>query len=374
MFVRILWQQARAGRARLGLALATVASGATVIAALLNLQVGLGEKLAPSFRVLGTSGVIVPADARSSLLDEGAMQAVRRAAEPVVAAPYLYLVVHVETRGGQQPVVLAGTDFQQARLASPWWKLEGQWPVSPSQALVGSQAARVLGVRQGDGLRVSYDGRTLRLQVSGILSSGSAEDQQVFVSLPLVQDLAGLPGRLSLMQVAWQGAPEQLAAGMERLRAQLPAGVELRPLPELTQAEAALAKKIRWLVLATVALIVALTALGVLAALAALAADRRPQVGVMKAVGGSRQLIFRLFLTEVLLLASLGVLIGWGLGLPLSDWLSRRVFQTPAGWHWQAFAGMAVAMLAAALCGALPLRRVGGQSPAEILRGELWSL
>ncbi len=371
MFVRMLRRQAQAGRARLALALAAVASGATVLTALLNLQAGIESRLARSFRSLGANAVVVAARGQQGgLLESGVLGQLR--AQPGVAAavPYLYVVVEAEHGRQNVPVVLAGTELDAAARTSPWWRLRGRWPSGATAALAGSRVAAVLGVQPEQIVRLHDGDRTLQLTVTGVITSGSAEDSQILAPLETVQNLAGLAGRLSMVQTRLEGTPQQVEAAAAALAARLPAGVELRPVPELTQGEAALARKIRLLVGATVVLIVALTTLGVLAALAALAADRRMQVGVMKAIGGSQRLIFRLFLSEVILLTLVGVMVGWVAGLPLSQWMSRSVFGVAAGWHWTALVAAAAAMLLAALLGALPLRHVGGQGPAEILRSE----
>jgi putative ABC transport system permease protein len=375
VFVRMLCRQAQAGRARLGLALATVASGATVLAALLNLQVGIESKLARSFRSLGANAVLVSsAGQQGGLLEAGVLTRLGGHAEVTASVPYLYVVAEAERGRQTVPVVLAGTELDAARRTSPWWRLSGYWPSGARQAVAGSRVATVLGLQPGQAVRLQYGGRSLQLTIVGVITSGSAEDSQILAPLDAVQNLTGLVGRLSVVQIRLEGTPHQVESAAAALARELPPGVELRAVPELTQGEAALARRIRLLVAATLVLIVTLTTLGVLAALAALAADRRVQVGVMKALGGSQRLIFRLFLTEVILLTLAGVGAGWLAGLPLSQWMSRSVFGVPAGWHWTALAATAAAMLLASLLGALPLRRVGGQSPAEILRSERCSL
>src|SRR5579875_2143335 len=53
MFGRLLWSLLRGNRGRLTVALVAVISGATVISALLNVELDIGRKLAQEFRELG---------------------------------------------------------------------------------------------------------------------------------------------------------------------------------------------------------------------------------------------------------------------------------------------------------------------------------
>ncbi|HEY6467466.1 MAG TPA: FtsX-like permease family protein, partial [Candidatus Acidoferrales bacterium] len=111
-------------------------------------------------------------------------------------------------------------------------------------------------------------------------------------------------------------------------------------------------------------------ALCVLATMAALAMERRADVGLMKALGGSISRVVGLFLTEVGVLGAVGGLAGCLLGIVLSRWMGERVFGASITPRWSAFPLTIAMMIAAALAGALPLRMLGKVKPAVILRGE----
>ena len=80
-----------------------------------------------------------------------------------------------------------------------------------------------------------------------------------------------------------------------------------------------------------------LTALCVLATMAALAMERRADVGLMKALGGTISRIVGLFLAEVGVLGAVGGLIGCVAGLALAQWMGRRVFGTSITPRWEIF-------------------------------------
>jgi putative ABC transport system permease protein len=128
--------------------------------------------------------------------------------------------------------------------------------------------------------------------------------------------------------------------------------------------------RIRLLIVATIVLILVLTTLCVLATMAALAMERRADVGLMKALGGSISRVLRLFLAEVGVLGALGGLVGCAVGLLLSRWMGQRVFSAAISPRWEVFPVTVALMIAVALAGALPLRLLGRIKPAVILRGE----
>ncbi len=383
MFGRIFLRELSASRARLALALLVVVSGAAVVSALLNVQLDIDSKLAQTFRVFGANVVVTP-PAKSSgqaLLPDSAWSrvAAREGADRRIAAaaPFLYLVAHVKSDGASAPatipVIVAGTDFPRVRAMNSWWKVEGRWPASANEALVGSAVARKLGLAPGAKFHMRYGSAEREFTASGVVVTGGSEDNQIFTGLAAAQRLAGLDAQISLVQLSVAGSAAEIRAEMSDLSAAIPAA-RVRPIPEFTTGEARLARKIRLLVGATVALILALTVLGVLASMAALATERRHHVGVMKAIGGPARRIIRLFLAEVGLLAVAGTLAGCGLGFPLSSWISERAFGSGASPDWIVVPLVAALMFGAALAGALPLRLLGRVRPAVILRGEGWSL
>ncbi len=380
MFWRVLWKLLRASRGRLAVALVALASGAAVCSALINLQLDAERKLTREFRALGANVVVSPprgaatGEAEPALVDEGVMKQIEamRTAQVVAAAPYLYVVARVPAVSSEQSVIVAATWLDEVRRMTPWWKVEGQWVEARgdlARCLVGRNAARGLGVTPGSQLELRSVGRAVVLTVAGVATAGGAEDNQVFVNLPVAQHLAGLPGRVSLVQLSVTGSPAEIEGFTSRLAAALPS-LEARPLRQLAEAEGHLLGRIRLLIFSTVVLILALTMLCVLATMTALAMERRRDVGLMKALGGSMSRIVRLFLTEAGSLGVLGGLIGYAAGIVLSRWIGRSVFGVGVSPRIEVLPLIVALMVGVALAGALPLRLLGRVRPAAILREE----
>ncbi|MFZ3199685.1 MAG: ABC transporter permease [Candidatus Acidiferrales bacterium] len=380
MFGRLLWQMLRGNRGRLAVALVAVVSGAAVISALLNLDLDLERKLTQEFRMLGANLVISShraapmADAGAgspALMDESAAEtalAENQNPNGAAAAPYLYITA----RAQDTPVIVAGTWLDQARKLSPSWKLEGDWVASredETQCLVGRNVARQFQLAPGGKLDVTYMGRTAHVTVSGVVDAGSTEDNQIFVNLPVAQRLADLGGKIELVQLSVSGTPAGIAAYAAQLSNALPE-YEVRPIRQVTEAEGQLLGRTRLLIVLMVVMILVLTALCVLATMAALAMERREDVGLMKALGGSISRIVGLFLAEVGVLGAAGGLVGCIAGVALSRWMGERVFGASITARWETFPLTIALMTAVALAGALPLRLLGRVKPAVILRGE----
>ena len=385
MFGRLLFQLLRGSRGRLAVAMIAIVSGAAVISALLNLNLDVGSKLTQEFRTLGANVVIAPSQSQRSvpprgnaapssnvagLMDENlVLQQMKSVKTPeITAAPYLYVIARVE----KNPVVVAGTWLDEAQKLSPTRKIEGNRVNSRDDlvhVLVGQNVARELHLAPGSEFALDYLGRTEKLIVAGVVDSGDAEDNQVFVNLVVAQQLSNLDGQIGLLQLNVGGGSENVADVAAKLAATLP-GYDVHPIRQVTAAEGALLSRLRLLIFSMVALILVLTSLCVLATMAALAIERREDVGLMKALGGSISRVVGLFLAEVGVLGAAGGAIGCIVGMVLTRWMGHRVFEATISMRWEIIPLTIALMIAVALAGASPLRMLGNVKPAVIFRGE----
>lgn len=383
MFKRLLFHLLRGNRVRLVVALLALISGGAVVSALLNLDLDVNHKLTQEFRSLGANVVISAPQTSSAapgvppLMDESVVQDIEQNIDPqspvsgTVASPDLYLVARVASKNGQN-VVVTGTWLDRVSQMEPWWKITGTESVSrtdPSRCLIGRNVSSSLGLSAGGNIALWYQDRSVSLTVAGVADAGGSEDNQIFVNLPIAQKLAGLDGKIELIQLSIPGSAAQIRSVADKLQAAFPV-LEVKPIPQITDAEGKLLQRIRFLIFSMGLLILVLTALCVLATMAALAMERRRDVGLMKALGGSIQKVVRLFLAEVGVLGTVGGILGYVLGMALSVWMGHRVFGTSISPRWEVLPATVILMLCVALAGALPLRLLGNVRPAVILRGE----
>ena len=372
MFLRILWKLLGASRGRLTVALIALTSGAAVCSALLNVNLDAERKLTQEFRTLGANIVIAPptGSSEAALADAGILDriAALRIPQIVATAPYLY----VAANSGSQPVILAGTWFDQVAKMNSWWKLEGGWVSSRDDhehCLVGFTAARQLGLAPGSSVQLRSGDHNISLTVAGIVTTGGAEDNQILTNLDSAQALAGLSGRVGLVQISVSGTPAEIERVTRTLADNLP-GLEVRPVRQIAAAEGTILGRIRGLIFWTIALILVLSLLGVLASMAALAMERRRDVGLMKALGGTVPRIMRLFLAEAGTLGAVGGMLGFLIGVVLARWIGEGIFGVVISARFEVLPITIALTVGVALAGAFPLRLLGRVRPADILRGE----
>jgi len=160
-----------------------------------------------------------------------------------------------------------------------------------------------------------------------------------------------------------------VADAAAKLAAALPE-YDVHLIRQVTATEGALLGRLQLMIFSMVALILVLSSLCVLATMAALAIERREDVGLMKALGGSISRVVGLFLAEVGVLGAVGGAIGCIAGMPLTRWMGHRVFEATISMRWEIIPLTIALMVAVALAGASPLRMLGKVKPAAIFRGE----
>jgi putative ABC transport system permease protein len=372
MFWRVLRRSVFANRARLFVILLALGAGAAVTAALLNLQIDAERRITTEFRAFGPN-VLITSRTESGTIGELllAQPQAENSDAGYVAIPYLYSMARVQSAGQVRGAVIAGTHLDLLENREPGWKLQPPHSLeyAADECIAGDRLAAQLQARPGAALHFSSNGRTESCTLGAILSSGGAEDDQAFVPLAVAQRLANAAGRVNMVKLFVSGDAAQINDAIKTLQARLP-GVDVRPVRQFTEGEARLYSKISGILTATVSVVLMLTALSVMAAMTNIAAERKNDVGLMKAIGGSVRRVLRIFLAEAALLGLAAGLIGATAGIILSIRLGKAVFGVAAQPRLIVYPVSVALTVIVAILAAYPLRRLVHIRPASVFRGE----
>jgi putative ABC transport system permease protein len=165
------------------------------------------------------------------------------------------------------------------------------------------------------------------------------------------------------------GTPSQIDAYVSKLKQAIPVA-EVRPLRQFTEGEAKIYNRISGLLTATVVIVLLLTGLCVMAAMTNVAMERKMDVGLMKAIGGSMRRVLRLFLAEAAILGLAGGVIGAAVVIFLSIGLGKAVFGVAARPGLIVYPVAVALTIMVAIISAYPLRRLASIRPASVFRGE----
>jgi putative ABC transport system permease protein len=379
MFWRIIGRLLVANPSRLFVILLALGSGAAITAALLNLQIDAKRRLTTEFRSFGANVIITPQEAgvpssTSKTLPESVYQIVPNI--PIDRggkSAFLYVMAQVTSYGSEKaiPAIVVGAREEGNTFARiPWLTEVSGASRTESNCFVGRKVAKQLRVHADDRIFIKSESREDTCHIAAVQTTGGEEDNQVYlVGLDAAQHLAALPGRISLIQVNFPGTPAEIDRFIATLQQKLP-DADVHGIRQFTEGEAKIYNRISGLLTATVFIILVLTFFCVMAAMTNVAMERRNDVGLMKALGGSVRRIVRLFFAEAALLGLTGGLIGSTVGILLSIWLGKAVFGLAARPRLIVYPIAIMLTLLVSLASALPLRRLASIRPASVFRGE----
>ena len=371
MFVRLVYESFRRQTRRKLLVAIAVTLGAAVSTAMIAIATDIGDKISNELRSYGANLVVTPEEdnldvqiGSVNLMPAGSGAYLKEADLPKIKGIFWRnniigftpeLSVNVKNRGGD--VTLVGTYFSKAlkfgtqefttgaQTTFPWWKVNGAWPTDDSEdVLLGTQLADRLNLESGK--QVEIDG-TLH-HITGIVSTGGAEDRQMLAPLRLAQTLSGRRDAVRKIFVSAKTKPEDAfarrnpdslspadrdrwycSAYPQSIAYQLQEAIphsQAEQIRQVAQNEGNVLSRIEGLMLLITLAALFTSGLAVSAAMATAMFERRTEVGLMKALGGGHFTLSTIFITESVLLACLGGLAGFGGGVLLARELGRTIF------------------------------------------------
>ncbi len=421
MFIRLVYESFRRQKRRKLLAGAAITLGVTVATAMIGVATDIGDKINRELRTIGANLLVTPQEdtldveiggvnlkppSDGAFLNEADLPKIKGTFwhnNITGFAPMLPVNVTLERDGKTDHITLLGTYFAKqvsfgkeefttgVRSTHPWWRVSGVWPAdSSTDILVGERLAERLSAEPGAELSVS--GRKLR--VSGLLSTGSNEDDQIVAPLALAQEILGKPGAVRRVYVSAVTKPEDALARRDpksmsgaiydrwycspypqsiafQLQETIPHS-HAEQIRQVAQNEGAVLTRIEGLIfLVTLAALFA-SALAVSAAMATSLFERRAEVGLMKALGAGKLAVASVFFAEATLLALIGGFVGFGAGGFLARQIGRSIFNSKITVAPVVFPViLAIAVVVTFAGSAAAIRKAVGLDPVYALRGEL---
>jgi putative ABC transport system permease protein len=420
MFARLLYESFRRQKRRKLLAGVAITLGVTIATAMIAVATDIGDKINRELRSLGANLLVTPQEdtldveiggvnlkppSDGNFLNEAELPKIRGTFwhnNIVGFSPMLPVNVEAGPGSGAANVSLLGTYFARlltfgkeqfttgVRITHPWWKVEGAWPSDDSQdVLLGERLAQRWSRRPGDTVEIAGQAH----RVAGILSTGSAEDEQIVAPLALAQQILGKPGAVRRLYVSALTKPEDALARrdpktmnpetfdrwycspyVQSIAYQLQEAIphsHAEQIRQVAQNEGTVLSRIKGLMLLVTVAALFASALAVSAAMATAIFERRQEVGLMKALGAGKVAVAALFLAESALLAILGGVAGFGIGSLLARQIGRSIFAANIGIQPVLFPIiLAIAVIVTFVGSAAAIRRAVQFDPVFALRGD----
>lgn len=404
----------------------TIALGASLATAMLNVMLDVGDKVNQELKTYGANINVMPKGA--SLLDDlygvaegsgvsdqylkeselGNIKTIFWAFNIVDFTPYLDTKVELNSQDGE--VKLIGTWFQHhldlptgesldtgMKNMKSWWDVSGQWLTDQDEAsaMVGSLIAGRNDLQVGDTIEIEVGGQTKKLTVKSIFNAGSDEDEQIYVPLQIAQELTDRAGQISRVEVSALTTPDN---ELSRRAAQNIKSLSIKeyeiwyctayvssicyqieevitdsvakPIRQVAESEGAILEKTQLLMLLITILSLVGSALGISNLVTASVMERSREIGLLKAVGAHNSPISWLVLTEILVTAVVGGVVGYFAGLGFAQLIGHSVFGSAIEIKPLVIPLVAVLVALVTLAGSIPsIRLLLSLRPAEVLHG-----
>jgi len=353
-FMHFLRRSLGQRKGRVAVAAASVMLASAIVVGALGISSGIRQKLGEELKAYGANVILTPS---GDFLDESVLGIVK--AQPGVEGLSGQLYATVKIGGAEVEMI----GFEVESIKERGWKLTGKWPEA-GEVLLGTDLGHALSLNPGDAITVGWT----EMRVAGLLERGGPEDSAVMLHLNDAQSLKGLEGKLSSVLV--RASSENIDAAVAALREELP-DVNVKTLRQVAYAEESFLRKIELLmVLVTVVVLVA-SSICVSSTMSATVLERMEEIGLMKAIGGTKHEIQRFYLAEGFFIGAVGGLAGYLVGFVSAQAVSKGAFHSfidvPL---YVLFVSVGMGLLIAMASSMLPVSGVLRKKAADILRDE----
>ncbi|MBM3141895.1 MAG: ABC transporter permease [Chloroflexi bacterium] len=236
-----------------------------------------------------------------------------------VVSPKLYINTNV--RGVSVTVV--GINPQEEGKIKTWWRVqEGEYINGTDQALVGSIAAQLLKLSVGETITLNKADVT----VAGILvETGSNDDYQIFVPIGTLQKAFDKDGLVSSVDIR---APCN-ACPVDHITDDINkgvSGVRAIAVKQIADSEVGMVERMKKFMLALAGITLAVGCFGVTNTMITSVHRRIKDIGIMRAVGASRNQILKVFIYEAIVIGVVGGIFGYVIGTLLAYAVGPIIF------------------------------------------------
>ena len=349
MFSRIVLKSLWERKERFLIAVIAITFGAAMVTSLLTISFDIEERMGLELRSYGANLVVLPGEGKH--IDPSGV------AHPSIVGSVPYLYFKTEING--KKIDVAGTDPEAVRKMNAWWHVDGSMPTH-NEVLAGINAARKLGIKTGDELQIKQNS----LKVSGVLETGTSDDDRIFVPLKEAMDISGQNGATSV-HLSVLG---DIDAVVEYLESE---NFRVKKIRQVAESEKNLLMKTRLLMSLVAIFVLSAACLSLMSTMITTILERSREIGLMKALGCSNRRVAAIFLTETALMGAVGGIFGYLVGLALARFISMEIFNMPVSVKPEVFVLTLIISVLVALIGSmLPVSRAVSLDPVKILRGE----
>jgi putative ABC transport system permease protein len=230
---------------------------------------------------------------------------IKNARNIAAAGPLVMGVVEISDR----QVLLSGIDFKAAEILKPWWNIEGKIP-DENGVLLGADTARLMKLSIGDVVSIGAKD----FSVMGILKqTGSQDDQLIFTTITVAQEIHNKPGLVSLVEIAalCQGCP---IPEMVRQISEVIPNARVMAIQQVVEGRMEALSQFKTFSMGISAVVLLVGSLVVFVTMMGNVRERTEEIGIFRAIGFRKSHIMKIVLIEAGIISVSAGIIGYLIG------------------------------------------------------------
>lgn len=263
--------------------------------------------------------------------------------------------------------ILAGVYFQFEKEIKKWWRIDGDWPFSEDEVLLGNKIAESTGKKTGDYLLISGK----RFLVKGVLAlQGTEEDDIVFANILTVQRLFELENRISFIEVAAYCTTCPIEEIARQIREKIPNASVIILADAVKTREATIDKFASFSkVFSIVILILGFVIVSLM--MVSNVNSRIKEIGVLRSLGYRKAHVADLILVEAAIVGLLGGLTGYLAGMFGASQAVKVILPAAENINWNmlpAIYAIFISTVLGIISGIIPAVKAAAMDPVESIK------
>ena len=429
MFWRMIFKTLVRQKSKMLMIAFTVVLGVSLSTAMMNVMLGVGDKVNRELKVYGANITVRHKDAAlmSDLygLTDGMgvndkflyeadvlnLKSIFWGFNILEFTPILEGQAIIRADGKNSEVSLIGTWPEKHAILSTgeelstglkalrtWWEIEGEWLGEDDNrsVMLGKLIATNNNIHVGDSISLTNNNVSQNFIVKGIYDDGGQADNKVLMTLSAIQELMNLPGKISSIEVSALTTPDNdlarkaaqdprslspdeyetwyctayVSAICHQIQEVIRDGVA-KAVRQVAESEGTILNKTTLLMILITILSSIGSALAISNLITASVIERSQELGLLKALGAYNWQIVLLVLIEVMLTGLAGGVAGYFLGIGFAQIIGQTVFGSYIEIARMVILIVAVILFFVTLLGSVPaIRYLMALKPTEVLHGK----
>lgn len=341
---------------------------AAVCSAFINIYADIDKKVSSELNSYGANLIISPKNFENSFINQNDLDKKLSKINTLKnKSEYLFGVANI----GVSKAVIMGVNFTNLQKLMPYLDLkEGNFidtDFDENNALIGVDLAKLIGAKLGDIIEISTNANLVhKVRIKGIVYDGEKEDNLVIISLSLAQEIFNKENQINYASAIINGDFNALSELSARLSDE---NISFWPVSKVSKTQGQILEKINLLMALISLSIFFISSVCINTSLSQVLLARVKEFALIRAIGASKNDLFRLISTQIFTLCFFGAFLGAVLGYFLAILLGYLIFSSSVDFRAiSLIISVLLSMIFAGFASFYPIKRALNINLAQLLK------